>query len=94
MALTRRKVGKRTTKKSIGTPKKVEAPEPDTYTEKGAVSVVDKTEPLLGKCVKCKVMHSHSEVDRFCYGCRMEEQGFEFDAEKLRFIKRVQRTRK
>ena len=93
MALTRRKVGKTTTK-STGTPKKTEAPEPEIYTEKGAVSVADKTEPLLGKCAKCKVMPSNSEVDHFCYGCRMEEQGFEFDAEKLRFIKRVQRTRK
>ena len=91
MALTRRKVGKTTTK-STGTPKKIEAPEPETYTEKGAVSVADKTEPLLGKCAKCKVMPSNSEVDRFCYDCHMLAQGFEYDAKTNRYI--LQKRRK
>ena len=87
MALTRRKVGKTTTK-STGTPKKIEAPDPETYTEKGATNTAEKTQPLLGKCKKCDVNPSNSEVDHLCYGCRMVAQGFEFDAEKLRFIRK------
>ena len=80
---------KRTTTKSTGTPKKkVEAPDPETYTEKGATNTAEKTQPLLGKCAKCDVNPSNSEVDHLCYGCRMVAQGFEFDAEKLRFIRK------
>ena len=85
MALT-----KRTTKKSSGTPKKIEAPEPETYTENGAVSVADKTEPLLGKCAKCE-NNSNSEVDHLCFGCHMLAQGFDFDAEAIRYVLRKRR---
>ena len=80
---------KRTTTKSTGTPKKkVEAPEPETQIEKGATNTAEKTEPLLGKCIKCKVMHSHSEVDHLCLACRKEAAGFEFSEEKLRWVKK------
>lgn len=79
---------KRTTTKSTGTPKKIEAPDPETYTEKGATNTAEKTQPLLGKCIKCKVMHSHSEVDHLCLACRKEAAGFEFSEEKLRWILR------
>ena len=79
---------KRTTTKSTGTRKKAEDPEPETHTEQGATNAAEKTEPLLGKCIKCKVMHSHSEVDHLCLTCRKEAAGFEFSEEKLRWIKK------
>ena len=85
MALTRRKVGKTTTK-STGTPKKIEAPEPDTYTEKGATNTAEKTTPTLGRCTKCKVMPSHSESDHLCYDCHMLDKGFEYDAKTNLYI--------
>ena len=81
MALT-----KRTTKKSTGTPKKIEAPEPDTYTEKGATNTAEKTTPTLGRCAKCKVMPSHSESDHLCYDCHMLDKGFEYDAKTNLYI--------
>jgi hypothetical protein len=77
---------KRTTKKSTGTPKKIEAPEPDTYTEKGATNTAEKTTPTLGRCTKCKVMPSHSESDHLCYDCHMLDKGFEYDAKTNLYI--------
>lgn len=86
MALTRRKVGKTTTK-STGTPKKkVETPDPETYTEKGATNTAEKTTPTLGRCTKCKVMPSHSESDHLCYDCHMLDKGFEYDAKTNLYI--------
>ena len=73
---------------TAGKRKEVEAPEPETYTEKGATNTAEKTQPLLGKCAKCKVMPSHSEVDHLCLACRKEAAGFEFSEEKLRWIKK------
>ena len=81
-----KRLSKRTS--TAGKRKEVEAPEPETHTEKGATNTAEKTEPLLGKCTKCKVMHSHSEVDHLCLACRKEAAGFEFNEEKLRWIKK------
>lgn len=44
--------------------------------------------PMLGFCVQCKAMHSHSQVDRLCLNCHKEAAGFEFDADKMRYIKK------
>lgn len=63
--------------------------EPETTVGKGAENVpVDRT-PALGYCKKCKAMPAHSEVDKLCYNCHQEAAGFEFDAEKLRWIKKT-----
>ena len=87
MALTRRKVGKTTTK-STGTPKnKVEAPDPETYTEKGATNTAEKTQPLLGKCKKCATHVVYTLVTNLCFDCEMTHRGLEYDSKSNRFIK-------
>lgn len=80
MALTRR-----TTKASNSIPK-IEVPEPDTFTEKGATNTAEKDAPMLGKCTKCKVMPSHSEVDHLCYDCHMLAKGFEYNGETNLYV--------
>ena len=65
--------------------------EPETTIGKEPVNVAGKVEPILGRCTKCKVMPAHSEVDKLCYNCHQEAAGFEFDAGKLRYIKKGKR---
>ena len=60
------------------------APEPETFTEKGSTNVAEKTQPMLGKCLKCE-NHAHSEADHLCYGCRMLAEELEYDTDKNRY---------
>lgn len=68
-------------------PKKTkEVEEPDVVC-KGAESVATSYAPILGKCTKCKMCPANSAVDTLCLRCHKEANGFEFDAEKNRFVK-------
>ena len=62
-------------------------PEPETFTCKGAETIVTERKPLLGKCIECGVFASHSEVDHLCLSCRKSKEGFVFDDETKRYIK-------
>jgi len=61
--------------------------EPETFTCKGAETVVTERKPLLGKCIECGVFASHSEVDHLCLSCHKAKEGFVFDDETGRYIK-------
>jgi hypothetical protein len=63
-----------------------EASEPDVIC-KGAESVATTYAPALGFCTKCKMCPANSEGDHLCLRCHKEANGFEFDAEKNRFVK-------
>ena len=78
---------KRTTTKSTGTPKKIEAPDPETYTEKGATNTAEKTQPLLGKCKKCATHAVYTLATNLCFDCEMTHRGLEYDSKSNRFIK-------
>lgn len=78
---------KRTTTKSTGTPKKIEAPDPETYTEKGATNTAEKTQPLLGKCKKCATHVVYTLATNLCFDCEMTHRGLEYDSKSNRFIK-------
>lgn len=80
---------KRLLSRTSSTPKKVkEAPEPETYMEKGSVNVAEKPTSLLGKCNKCDTNPSNSEVDHLCLTCHKLANGFEFNADKNSYVKR------
>jgi hypothetical protein len=64
-----------------------EVPEPETVLCKGAENIAADRTPMLGYCVECKVMGANSEADHLCLNCHKEAAGFEFDAEKLRWVK-------
>ena len=89
-------MAKRLTKRtSVEAPKALpvrgkEAPEPETYTCKDAETAIvakDK-QSCMGRCVKCKVFNSNSEVDHLCLSCHKEAAGFEFNTEKNMWIKK------
>jgi hypothetical protein len=87
--MRRRPMAKRLNKRTstAGKRKEVEAPEPETQTEKGATNVAEKTAPLLGRCIECSLNPSNSESDHLCYGCHvLAKFGSVFDAEKNRYI--------
>jgi hypothetical protein len=44
--------------------------------------------PMLGRCVKCKVMQANSEADHLCYGCHKAAEGFELGTDKYVKIKK------
>jgi hypothetical protein len=70
-----------------------EAPEPETFICKDAVSAISDADkvPMLGYCVKCKVMPSNSEVDHLCFNCHKEAAGFELDTDKNMYVKKAKR---
>ena len=61
--------------------------EPETTVGKEPVNVAGKVEPTLGRCRICKVMPAHSETDHLCLGCHKEAAGYEFDSNKMRYVK-------
>ena len=66
--------------------KSKEVAEPDVIC-KGAESVATPYAPVLGKCIKCKMCPANSAMDSLCLRCHKEANGYEFDAEKNRFVK-------
>lgn len=71
-------------------PARGKGPEQDTYLCKGAELVVkleDKV-PMLGRCIKCKVMQANSEADHLCYGCHKAAAGFELGTDRYVKIKK------
>ena len=82
-------MAKRLLKRTIEAPKPAPAreQESETYTEKGSINVAGKSEPMLGKCLKCE-NNAHSEADHLCYDCRMRVAGREYDEETNRYTKR------
>jgi hypothetical protein len=51
-------------------------------------NVATKSVSKMGKCKSCGLFDAHSEVDRLCYNCHKEVEGFEFDSESKRWIKK------
>ena len=68
-------------------PKKTKEVEVPDVICKGAESVAAAYAPMLGPCTKCKMCPANSAVDRLCLRCHKEANGYEFDAEKNRFVK-------
>ena len=70
-------------------PARDKEPEQYTYLCKDAELVVkpeDKV-PILGRCIKCKVLAANSEADHLCYGCHKAAAGFELGTDKYVKIK-------
>lgn len=76
-------MSKRLVKRTV----KKETPEPETVVEKGAVSVAEKTEPMLGSCKECERMPSYTLTSNLCFECEMARRGLEYDSESNRYIK-------
>jgi hypothetical protein len=88
--LAKRLVKRTSTEAPKPLPARGKEPEQDTYLCKGAELVVkpeDKV-PMLGRCVKCKVMQANSEADHLCYGCHKAAEGFELGTDKYVKIKK------
>lgn len=70
-------------------PKATLAPsEPETTLGKEPVNVAAKTDPFLGKCIKCQVMPAHSSNDHLCYDCHKTATGYYYDGEKNLYLKK------
>lgn len=90
MALTRRSKPKAAVDVPKPLPARGKEEEPETTTCKGVETDIkpgDKV-PLLGMCVECGLNASNSEQDRLCYNCHKTKNGFEFDEDKKRWIKK------
>jgi hypothetical protein len=61
--------------------------EPETYLEKGVESKASNSEPLLGRCKNCNHA-AYSWVTKLCYSCQKIEDGFVFDDETKRWVKK------
>lgn len=81
MALTRRA-------KPKAKPTQPPEPDPQTVVGKEPVNVAGNSEPMLGKCKRCKTHAVHSNATALCYNCGKEAEGLTFDAEQNRFIKK------
>ena len=82
-------MAKRLLKRSSAEPvtkKSKEVAEPDVIC-KGAETMATTYAPILGMCTKCKMCPANSAMDSLCLRCHKEANGFEFDAEKNRFVK-------
>ena len=76
------------TKRKSQPKKKTEASEPETFIQQEPVNVAVKQDSSLGKCVKCRFHQANSLVDKLCHRCHKEANGFEFDGQKRRYIKK------
>ena len=80
-------MAKRLAKRIATTHKSKEVPEPETVVEKGAVSVAEKTEPMLGRCKECERLPVYTLTSNLCFECEMSRRGLEYDEESNRYIK-------
>lgn len=64
-----------------------EAPEPETYTEKGPVNVAVREESFLGKCKGCNFFQANSRADDLCLDCHQKKHGYVLDEKQNRYIK-------
>lgn len=54
----------------------------------------EKSDPILGWCKNCTRNAAHSWIDKLCYRCHKEANGFVFDDETKRWTKKPERKRK
>ena len=47
-----------------------------------------KNDSILGPCVKCGVLPANSSTDNLCFGCHKQKEGYEFNEEQKRYIKK------
>lgn len=74
-------------------PQRGKEEEPETTTCKGVETDIkpgDRT-PIMGMCVDCGLHASHSESDHLCYNCHKIKNGFVFDEDQKRWIKKGKR---
>jgi len=50
-----------------------------------------KNDSILGPCVKCGVLPANSSTDNLCFGCHKQKEGYEFNEEQKRYIKKEEK---
>lgn len=84
-------------RKSVEAPKPAPArgkeEEPETTLGKEVETAVkpEDKKATLGKCVECQIFNAHSEADKLCYSCHRTKEGFEFDEDKNRWVKKKEK---
>lgn len=69
-------------------PRGKEEPEPSTTLCKGPEIATVNAEPMLGRCDDCGTNPANSEIDHRCVTCHYRAEGFEYDEDQNRFIKK------
>ena len=66
-----------------------ESPEPETVLCKEPENVASKgIHHLMPMCEECGIFRANSQADNLCLNCHKAANGFEYDEEKNRFVKR------
>lgn len=56
--------------------------EPETTLGEEPKNVAEKSSGKMGKCISCGKFAAHSEIDRMCYNCHKDAEGFEFNGKE------------
>ena len=70
-----------------------EITEPETTTCKGVETDIKPGDrmPSMGMCIDCGQHAANSEVDHLCHTCHKLKEGFEFDEDQNRWLKKKEK---
>lgn len=65
--------------KRTAIPKPTPPREPETTLGEEPKNVAEKSASKMGVCKGCGIFGANSEIDKLCYNCHKDAQGFEFN---------------